>query len=381
MTMPIRPLVHVSNLPATTTERDLREMFGSLGQIQSAKIVTSHSAGGSVYGFVEYVDVASAERAIRTMDGWLWLFTPMKVCWAKNSMHPDAAEGADTERAFSTQSSAGSYHIFVGDLSPEVDDRALQTFFSRFPSLADVRVMYNVETGKSRGFGFISFRNSTDAERCIAVMQGQWLGGRQIRVNWANQKNQGRAPLSTGTEAAYPKPSQQSTTPFSSQSTPATSAFASQITTRYAAPSGSSGFPGLPRRHTALDSQRQPTSLASKFNYKQVLDDAPASLTSVYVGNISPLTSREDLIRIFSPFNHGQPLEARIPAGRGYGFVKLASHEQAASAICTLSIQGVFMHSRWLRFGWQRDRGPGMLPHRSDSAPLLQYKPPDFPPF
>lgn len=380
MTMPIRPLVHVANLPATTTERDLREMFGSLGQIQSAKVVTSRPVGGLVYGFVEYVDVASAERAIRTMDGWLWFGMPIKVRWAKHSMHPDASAAAsaaisvaevDTERLVATHSNASNSHLFVGDLSPEVDDASLHAFFSRFSSLADVRVMYDAETGKSRGFGFISFRSRTDAEICIATMQGQWLGSRQIRVNWASQKNQSQPPVAIGTPA-YPtaynlqQPPPKRPNPYTTKSSPGLFFPSPTHTASFTSSTETARFPGLPRRHTAVESSPQP-----KYNYGQILSEAPPHLTSVYVGNISPLTSRTDLLRIFAPFNHGQPLEARIPPGRGYGFVKLASHEQAASAICTLSFQGVFMHSRWLRFGWQKDREPGTaLPHRSESAPV-----------
>ena len=396
MSVPIRPLVHVASLPSSTTERDLREMFGSLGQIQSAKVVTSRSAGGLVYGFVEYVDVASAERAIRTMDGWLWFGTPIKVCWAKHSMHPDAeadSGAVEAERpVVATHSNAGHSHLFVGDLSPEVDDALLHSCFARFASLADVRVMYDSETGKSRGFGFISFRSKYDAETCIATMQGQWLGGRQIRVNWANQKNNHLvAPSVTLSEPAYAKsapPSQPPAHPHSqSQSQPSgASSFLSPRPGGMAAFAPLSGdparMPTLPRRHTALDPPPAQSDVQRRYNYDEIAAAAPPSQTSVYVGNLSPLTSESDLVRVFAPFNHGHPLEARIPPRRGYGFVTLASHEQAASAICTLSIQGVFLHSRWLRFGWQKDRdmGTGRMGPRSESAPIQQlYRPPSSP--
>ncbi|KAJ9477564.1 Nuclear and cytoplasmic polyadenylated RNA-binding protein PUB1 [Pseudozyma hubeiensis] len=391
MAMPIRPLVHVANLPATTAERDLREMFGSLGQIQSARVVTNRSAGGLAYGFVEYVDVASAERAIRTMDGWLWFGTPIKVRWAKHSLHPDAAaEPMDAERPVAMRSAnAGLCHLFVGDLAPEVDDGSFRAFFAKYASLADVRVMYDPETGKSRGFGFITLRSKQEAVDCIATMQGKLLCGRQIRVNWANQKNQqGQAPTTPSSNPSSPYSpidptlSRQQLGGLSSRSSTTPSVRAADVSTRITL---------LPRRHTTLASQPQLSTITTnpanvlKYSYDAVLSEAPSSQTSVYVGNISPLTSQPDLIRIFAPFNHGQPLEARIPPGRGYGFVTLASHEQAASAICTLSIQGVFMHSRWLRFGWQKDRHQALpkLQHRSESAPehmLYTLQKPKHPP-
>ena len=52
--------------------------------------------------------------------------------------------------------------------------------------------MWDMNTGKSRGYGFLAFRDRTDAEQAIATMNGEWLGSRAIRVNWANQKNQGQ---------------------------------------------------------------------------------------------------------------------------------------------------------------------------------------------
>lgn len=80
--------------------------------------------------------------------------------------------------------------MFVGDLSPEVNDEILRKTFMAFGSLSDARCMWDMASGKSRGYGFLAFRDRTDAEQAIATMNGEWLGSRAIRVNWANQKNQ-----------------------------------------------------------------------------------------------------------------------------------------------------------------------------------------------
>lgn len=86
------------------------------------------------------------------------------------------------------------FHLFVGDLSPEVNDQILTKAFQVFGSLSDCRVMWDMNTGKSRGYGFLAFRDRTDAEQAIAAMNGEYLGSRAIRCNWANQKNNGAAP-------------------------------------------------------------------------------------------------------------------------------------------------------------------------------------------
>ncbi|RWW62134.1 hypothetical protein BHE74_00030762, partial [Ensete ventricosum] len=53
--------------------------------------------------------------------------------------------------------------------------------------ILDARVMWDQKTGRSRGFGFVSFRNQQDAQSAINDLTGKWLGSRQIRCNWATK--------------------------------------------------------------------------------------------------------------------------------------------------------------------------------------------------
>jgi len=90
------------------------------------------------------------------------------------------------------------YHIFCGDLSPEVDDQALHNAFSAFGSISEARIMRDPATNRSKGYGFVAFRIKEDAEKALREMNGEWLGGRAIRCNWANQKTRGAAgPISS----------------------------------------------------------------------------------------------------------------------------------------------------------------------------------------
>ncbi|EDR11707.1 uncharacterized protein LACBIDRAFT_232388, partial [Laccaria bicolor S238N-H82] len=82
----------------------------------------------------------------------------------------------------------GRYHVFVGDLSPEVNDDNLAMAFSAFGTMSDARVMWDKNSGKSRGYGFLAFVDKTDAEQAIATMNGKRLGSGEIRFNWANQR-------------------------------------------------------------------------------------------------------------------------------------------------------------------------------------------------
>ena len=55
-------------------------------------------------------------------------------------------------------------------------------------SSRDCRVVRDPQTLKSKGYGFVSFTKKVEAENAIALMNGQWLGSRSIRTNWATRK-------------------------------------------------------------------------------------------------------------------------------------------------------------------------------------------------
>ena len=72
------------------------------------------------------------------------------------------------------------HHIFVGDLSPEIETETLRTAFAPFGEISDCRVVKDMVTGKSKGYGFVSFVWKKDATTAIEQMNGQWLGSRFV---------------------------------------------------------------------------------------------------------------------------------------------------------------------------------------------------------
>ncbi|KAE8696386.1 Oligouridylate-binding protein 1B [Hibiscus syriacus] len=124
----------------------------------------------SSYGFVHYFDRRSAALAILSLNGRHLFGQPIKVNWAYATGH----------------------YIFVGDLSPEVTDATLFACFSVYPSCSDARVMWDQKTGRSRGFGFVSFCSQQEAQSAINDLSGKRLGSRQIRCNWATKGATGK---------------------------------------------------------------------------------------------------------------------------------------------------------------------------------------------
>ncbi|KAI8921540.1 hypothetical protein BC831DRAFT_476717 [Entophlyctis helioformis] len=77
---------------------------------------------------------------------------------------------------------------FVGNLSWGTDNQSLYNSFGQFGTVTDAIVLKDRETGRSRGFGFVTFATPEEANAAIASMDNQELDGRQIRVNLANDR-------------------------------------------------------------------------------------------------------------------------------------------------------------------------------------------------
>eukprot|EP00081_Caenorhabditis_elegans_P026250 NP_509705.3 TIA-1/TIAL RNA binding protein homolog [Caenorhabditis elegans] len=81
------------------------------------------------------------------------------------------------------------FHVFVGDLSKDVSNELLKSTFTKFGEVSEAKVIRDVQTQKSKGYGFVSFPNKQNAENAIAGMNGKWIGKRAVRTNWAARKN------------------------------------------------------------------------------------------------------------------------------------------------------------------------------------------------
>ncbi|XP_051132246.1 oligouridylate-binding protein 1-like isoform X2 [Andrographis paniculata] len=259
--------VYVGNIHPQVTEPLLQEIFSSTGPLEGCKLLRKDK---SSYGFVDYFDRQSAALAIVTLNGRHLFGQPIKVNWAYAS-----AQREDTTNHF---------NVFVGDLSPEVTDATLYACFSVYPSVSDARVMWDQKTGRSRGFGFVSFRNQQDAQSAINDLNGKWLGSRQIRCNWA-------------TKGA-----------------------------------------GLGDEQQASDSKNvvELTNGTSGEAQEKRNEDTPESnpqYTTVYVGNLAPEVTSVDIHRLFHALGVGVIEDVRIQREKGFGFIRYSNHAEAARAI------------------------------------------------
>ena len=81
--------------------------------------------------------------------------------------------------------------LFVGGLSWDTNDDGLQEAFSQFGEISEAKVICDRDSGRSRGFGFVTFNDDEAADKAVAAMNGFQLDGRAIRVDVAQDRRSG----------------------------------------------------------------------------------------------------------------------------------------------------------------------------------------------
>jgi len=82
--------------------------------------------------------------------------------------------------------------LYVGNLPYNISDDQLQAIFAKFGTPDSARVITDRDTGQSKGFGFVEFRNDEQAKQALSL-DGTEYGGRSLKVNEARPKNEGRS--------------------------------------------------------------------------------------------------------------------------------------------------------------------------------------------
>ncbi|XP_052176954.1 glycine-rich RNA-binding protein 2, mitochondrial-like [Diospyros lotus] len=83
-----------------------------------------------------------------------------------------------------------SSKLFIGGLSYGTDETSLREAFNKYGDVVEAKVIIDRDSGRSRGFGFVTYTNGEEASAAIQALDGQDLHGRRVRVNYANDRPQ-----------------------------------------------------------------------------------------------------------------------------------------------------------------------------------------------
>jgi cold-inducible RNA-binding protein len=89
-------------------------------------------------------------------------------------------------------------NLFVGNMSFQTTESDLRALFEPFGQVTRVHMAMDRETGRARGFAFVEMANDAEAAKAIAELDGKEFGGRNLKVNEARPKTEGRGPGGPG---------------------------------------------------------------------------------------------------------------------------------------------------------------------------------------
>lgn len=143
------------------------------------------------FGFVTMSTVQEVQAAVQQFNGYELDGRVLRV----NSGPPPPKRERERENSPFRGGSRGgesfdnnSNRLYVGNLSWGVDKEALETLFSEQGQVVEAKVVYDRESGRSRGFGFVTYRTADEVNSAIEMLNGCDLDGRSIRVTIAESK-------------------------------------------------------------------------------------------------------------------------------------------------------------------------------------------------
>uniref|UniRef100_A0A8D3C2E0 Polyadenylate-binding protein n=1 Tax=Scophthalmus maximus TaxID=52904 RepID=A0A8D3C2E0_SCOMX len=169
--------IFIKNLDKSIDNKALYDTFSAFGNILSCKVVCDEN-GSKGYGFVHFETQEAAERAIEKMNGMLLNDRKVFVGRFKSRKEREAELGARAKEFT---------NVYIKNFGDDMDDEKLREVFSQYGNSMSIRVMTD-DTGKSRGFGFVSFERHEDAQKAVDEMNGKEFNGKLIYVGRAQKK-------------------------------------------------------------------------------------------------------------------------------------------------------------------------------------------------
>lgn len=159
--------LYVGDLHPDVSEGTLFEIFNAVGPVHSIRVnrdaVTRRSLG---YAYVNFINPADAERTLDTMNNHEIKDRPCRIMWSQRD--PSIRK-------------SGVGNIFIKNLDPEIDHKALYDVFSDFGTILSCKVALD-DQGVSKGHGFVHYETQENADRAIEKINGKLIGDSETKV-------------------------------------------------------------------------------------------------------------------------------------------------------------------------------------------------------
>nr|AFK48727.1 unknown [Lotus japonicus] len=179
----IKKKLYVFNLPWSMSAADIKDLFGQCGTVTDVEIIRGKDGRGKGYAFVTMASGEEAQAAVDKFDTLELSGRILRVELAKRFKKPSPPGPP------SPPPSEARHVIYASNLAWKVRSTHLREFFTEnFKAPLSARIVFDTPSGKTTGYGFISYLTKEEAEAAISALDGKELMGRSLFLKISEKK-------------------------------------------------------------------------------------------------------------------------------------------------------------------------------------------------
>ncbi|XP_031624967.1 RNA-binding protein 39 isoform X3 [Contarinia nasturtii] len=159
--------------------RDLEEFFSSVGKVRDVRLITCNKT--KRFKGIAYIEFKNSESVALALglNGQKLLGIPISVqhTQAEKNRIQNAPPVPQPQK-----NPSGPMRLYVGSLHFNITEDMLRGIFEPFGKIDSIQLIMDSETGRSKGYGFITFHNAEDAKKALEQLNGFELAGRPMKV-------------------------------------------------------------------------------------------------------------------------------------------------------------------------------------------------------
>ncbi|CAD7962803.1 unnamed protein product [Amoebophrya sp. A120] len=203
---PTEGKLYIGDLGESMTNDMLKEYFSSLGEVLSATVMMDHGTQKSKgFGFVQFSEPKQAYDVMRKphMINGTQVVVKSSANNAPVGKQGKGKDGKDGKGGYGKGGYGGYYppgqgkgghqdctnKIFVGGLPPSANNETMNQFFSQYGPVKDCIAMYDRETTKPRGFGYVTFASEQAMYACLQDKERHYIDGKYIDCKRATNQH------------------------------------------------------------------------------------------------------------------------------------------------------------------------------------------------
>ncbi|KAK6938662.1 Polyadenylate-binding protein/Hyperplastic disc protein [Dillenia turbinata] len=187
--------VYVKNLSESTTDDDLKKIFGEYGFITSAVVMRDSDGKSKCFGFVNFENADDAAKAVEELNGKKVDEKEWYVGKAQKKSERELELKVKFEQSMKeVVDKLQGVNLYIKNLDDTIGDDKLKELFTEFGTITSCKVMKD-PNGISRGSGFVAFSTPEEASRALSEMNGKMVVSKPLYVALAQRKEERRARL------------------------------------------------------------------------------------------------------------------------------------------------------------------------------------------